>query len=206
MPSIDRTRRLIPLSANHAPQVATLHIQAISTGFISSLGSAFVTALYESIAAAPTSFGFVVIENDKLVGFAAFTSNLSALYKSVLYKHGVRFAFLLAAKLISARRIKSLFETLLYPKKTTQGGGPAAEILAICVRPENRGQGLAEQLIRKGLERYRQMGIDNAKVLVAAENAPANKLYQKCGFHLHSQIDSHGVKSNLYIASTAFSS
>ena len=46
--------------------IATLHIKGISTGFISSLGIDFVTALYEAIAQNKSSFGFVARENGKL--------------------------------------------------------------------------------------------------------------------------------------------
>jgi len=45
-------------------------------------------------------------------------------------------------------------------------------------------------------------GIERVKVLVATDNRPANKLYLKCGFELAGQIDSHGVKSNIYVAQT----
>ncbi len=36
------------LQSEHAEQVARLHIEGIRTGFISSLGIDFVTALYEA--------------------------------------------------------------------------------------------------------------------------------------------------------------
>ena len=52
-----------PLSKSHLLQVAQLHIQGISTGFISSLGIEFVTALYGAIAEDENSFGFVAVEN-----------------------------------------------------------------------------------------------------------------------------------------------
>ena len=46
------------LDVSDASQVARLHITGISTGFISSLGLEFVTALYEAIAESEYSFGF----------------------------------------------------------------------------------------------------------------------------------------------------
>lgn len=49
------------LESKHAEQIATLHIKGINTGFISSLGIDFVTALYEAIAKNKSSFGFVGI-------------------------------------------------------------------------------------------------------------------------------------------------
>ena len=99
---------IIKLLPEHACQLAKLHISGISTGFISSLGLDFVTALYETIAESSTSFGFIAEKNGKVVGFVAFTSNLHNLYKSVILKKGVHFAVLLAGKLFSLKSIKNL--------------------------------------------------------------------------------------------------
>lgn len=38
--------QITPLSDEHIPQIAKLHVEGISTGFISSFGCNFVTALY----------------------------------------------------------------------------------------------------------------------------------------------------------------
>ena len=73
------------LQVIHAGQVATLHIQCISTGFISSMGIDFVTSLYDAIAKSKSSFGVVAVRNGKVLGFAAFTTNLNKLYKSICY-------------------------------------------------------------------------------------------------------------------------
>lgn len=193
------------LEAEHARQVAKLHIEGISTGFISSLGIDFVTALYEAIAHSETSFGFVtglIIGNNKVLGFVTFTTNVGKLYKSIVLKKGLRFAFLLVGKMFSVQRAKKVFETLFYPSRVDKMNLPSAELLSIVVAPEARRLKLATQLIQKGFEQCRQMGIDKVKVMVGAANEPANKLYQRCGFELVGQIDSHGVPSNIYVANT----
>lgn len=46
------------LTSQQTADVAALHIKGISTGFISSLGTDFVTALYEAIIQGTVSFGF----------------------------------------------------------------------------------------------------------------------------------------------------
>ena len=47
----------------YARQVAALHIQCISNGFISSMGIDFVTSLYEAIVHSNSSFGVVAVRN-----------------------------------------------------------------------------------------------------------------------------------------------
>ncbi|HBR18956.1 MAG: hypothetical protein A2Y13_11545 [Planctomycetes bacterium GWC2_45_44] len=192
--------KIVLLNKHYLFQAALLHIQGIPTGFISSLGQEFVAALYEAIAEDKNSFGFVAVEDDKVLGFVAFTTNLSRLYKYVAFKKGFKFSFILARKMMSIQNIKKVWANLLYPKKMKEMDLPDAELLSIAVAPEGRGKGIAQQLVDAGFEECRKRGIDKVKVLVAADNEAANKLYKKCGFDFKMQIDSHGVSSNIYIA------
>ena len=189
-----------PLSKSYSSQVASLHISGISTGFISSLGIEFVTALYEAIAEDKNSFGFVAVEDDKVLGFVAFSTNLSKLYKYVVLKKGLKFAFILARKMTSFRVFRKVLDNTFYPNKMKKMELPNAELLSIVVVEEGRGKGVAAQLIEKSFEQCKNRDIDKVKVLVGAENLPANKLYKKCGFEFHSEIENHGVISNIYVA------
>ena len=190
------------LQAAHAGQVAALHIQCISTGFISSMGIDFVTSLYDAIVKSKSSLGVVAVKNGKVIGFVAFTTNLNKLYKSIIRRKGLKFALLLAGNVLSLRRIKKIFETLSYPARIKKMNLPSAELLSIAVAPEERRKGLASQLIEKGLRLYRKTGVDKVKVLIGADNKAGNKLYLKSGFELIGQIVNHGVLSNIYVAKT----
>lgn len=194
--------KITELLPKHASQTAKLHISSISAGFISSLGIDFVTALYEAIAQNKTSFGFVAEEENSVLGFVAFTTNLNKLYKSVILKKGRRFVLLLAGNMFSLKRIKKVFETLFYPSRIKKMDLPKAELLSIVVADESQGKGLGGQLLQKGLAECAKRGIEKVKVLVGADNKPANKFYLKCGFELVGQIDSHGVVSNIYVVKT----
>lgn len=191
------------LTSSRCNAVARLHSEGIATGFISSLGLPFVTALYEVIAEDKNSFALIAVENDQVLGFVAFSANLSRLYKYVALKKGPHFALLLAGKLLSWRAIKKIWDNLWYPSKMKKMDLPSAELLSIAVAPEGRGKGVAAQLIAAGFSECRRRGIDRVKVLVAAANEPANKLYQKCGFKQVCQISSHGVLSNIYVIALA---
>jgi ribosomal protein S18 acetylase RimI-like enzyme len=200
-----RSSQIRILGSEHARQVAELHIEGINTGFISSLGVNFVTALYDAIAQSEHAFGYIYaspIDENKVLGFVAFTNDVGALYRSILKKKGLRFAFILARHTLSFSRIKRIFETLLYPKKANNIELPSAELLSISVASEARKKGLGYELINKGLKTCYDMGIEKVKVMVAEANAPANMLYQKCGFKLTQQTDSHGVPSNIYVSNT----
>lgn len=192
----------IPLQKKHTQEVAGLHITGISTGFISSLGIDFVTSLYEAIAQSKSSFGFVAEENDSVIGFIAFTTNLNKLYKAVILRKGLHFVFLLGGKILSLKRIKNVFETLFYPSRIKKMDLPSAELLSIVIAEKEQGKGLAIQLLKKAFEECQKRGIESVKVMVSADNENANRLYQKCGFERAGQINNHGVLSNIYVAKT----
>jgi ribosomal protein S18 acetylase RimI-like enzyme len=193
--------RTTPIRVEHAQKIATLHIQGINRGFISSLGINFVTALYEAIAQSSSSFGFAAEDDDgRVLGFVTFTTNLNRLYKSVVAKKGWRFAMLLIGKLFSLKRIRRVFEALFYPSRVKKMDLPSAELLSIVVDPESCGAGLGTELVRKSLEHCRWIGLDRVKVLVGADKKPANRLYRKCGFEFVGQIENHGLPCNIYEA------
>lgn len=189
-----------PMESTDAPRVAMLHIEGISTGFIASLGAGFVTSLYRAISESKSSFGYVAEQEDEVIGFVAFSKNLSGLYKEILKKNFIRFGFLLAGKMLSFKNIKKVAQNVLYPSKMKKLHLPQAELLSIVVSSKGRGKGIARELVIRGLENCRSAGIDEVKVLVAKDNDAANSLYQKCNFEFFAELDSHGVASNIYVA------
>ena len=184
----------------YAQQIAALHIQCISTGFISSMGIDFVTYLYEAIVQSKSSFGVVAVRNEKVLGFATFTTNINTLYQAVIWRKGLKFALLLAGHICSLKQIKRMFETLFYPTRIKNKDLPSAELLSIAVAPEEQRKGLAGQLIERGFQHYRETGVDKVKVLIGADNKAGNKLYLKSGFEPAGQIINHGLPSNVYVA------
>ena len=190
---------VVKINKTHAEQVARLHLQGIKAGFISSLGLEFLTELYEGIVASTYAFGFVVEQNAEVLGFAVFATNVKNLYNSVLLRKGLRLAFILLRRMFCFSRIKRAFETLLYPNRMQKMSLPRAELLAVAVAAEAQGRNLGTNLVQKGLAECRRRGIKKVKVMVGAENKPANKLYVKCGFKLLRQITNHGRISNIYV-------
>ena len=144
--------QIVELRPEHAEDVARLHISGIHTGFISSLGLVFVTALYEAMATTESGFGFVALENSRVVGYVAFTTNVGALYKSVIRKHGLKLSFVLARKMFSLETARKVSETLFYPKRIKKLDLPSAELLSISIDPEVRAKGLATNLVYYGFQ------------------------------------------------------
>ncbi|MFC1738288.1 GNAT family N-acetyltransferase [Planctomycetota bacterium] len=180
--------------------VAHLHVSCISTGFISSLGLDFLTALYEAIVKDFNSFCLVAEDQGKVLGFVAFTENLGRLYKSAVKSNGIKLILAIGLKMFHPSVCQRIIQNIFYPSKTDKMDLPKAELLSIVVDPAFQGKGIAKQLCQAGLVQCRKRGIDKVKVLVAANNEPANRLYIKCGFELVIQVDSHSIPSNIYVA------
>ena len=198
----NETVQIVPLTPEYAKAAAILHIEGIDMGFISSLGIDFVTALYRAIAESPESFGYVAIKEDKVVGFATFTTNLKGLYKSIIKKNIIRFGFLLFGKMFSWKMIRKIFETLFYPSRIKKYQFPEAEFLSMSVSPAARGHGLATRFIKTGFEECNRRGIKELKILAATKIGPINKVYEKFGFKVAAQVENHGIVSNVYVVST----
>ena len=196
----------VHLDRRHGRQAAHLHLQGISTGFLSSLGEEFLTVLYETMGQSEGFIGLAAVEAKEVIGFVAFAKDLSRMYRSVLRSRGLRLLALLARRLFSPGTTRRIVETLLYPGRTGHRDLPAAELLAIVVAPAGRGRGVATNLIRMGLKTCAAQGVQEVKVLVAADNEAANRLYRKCGFQPAGDINSHGVHSRIYVVRTVDSS
>lgn len=192
------TMTIVPLAPEHAPQVADIHITCIGTGFLSSLGPAFLSELYRAIASCPVAFGHVAMQGGKVLGFIACTTSVGGLYKRVLLRRGWRLAIPLMRFTFSVRTVKRILQTLLYPSRM-KDDFPAAEILSVAVRPQARGRGLASELMKAALEGLRQHGCSAAKVVVGAANEAANRYYLKEGFRLAGTFESHGIPTNVYV-------
>lgn len=52
------------------------------------------------------------------------------------------------------------------------------------VEPAYRNEGLARQLVMLAIERFREMGVGQARMDVASRNEPALRLFEACGFRV----------------------
>lgn len=62
---------------------------------------------------------------------------------------------------------------------------------AIAVRKDAQGQGVGKDLMRAGIDAMREKGFEKIFLLVATDNFPAKKMYEKLGFRflqLHAHL------------------
>ena len=169
------------------PAAARLHATQIGEGFLSSLGPRFLTLLYRRIVAWPRSFLLVAEEDGVVVGQAAATEDVGGLYRQFLLRDGLVAGAVAGPRLL--RRWRLVLETLRYPSGESEL--PPAELLAVAVDPDWTGRGIGRALVSAANEELGRRGVANARVVVAASNAPALALYRSTGFRPSASIRVH---------------
>ena len=133
-----------------AAAAAALHAGQISEGFLTFLGPRFLRRLYRRVARTPGCF-LLVVENDgTMVGFLAGSTDVSALYRSFVWRDGVAAAFASGGRLL--RSWRRVIETL---RHGTGGAGEGTELLAVAVDPTARGRGAGTLLVEGFLNEVR---------------------------------------------------
>jgi ribosomal protein S18 acetylase RimI-like enzyme len=169
-------------------QVAQLHADRISEGFLPTLGIPFLERLYGRVAASDDSFVFAAEDGGRVVGFCAGAADITALYKRFLLRDGF-VAGLRAAPRI-ARSLPRVVETLRYP--SSDDDLPRAEILAVAVASDAGGRGIGRDLLTASTQAFLAIGVHAAKVVTTADNEAALALYRGGGFTTAATVVVHG--------------
>lgn len=180
---------------------AIIHQREIHTGFLSQLGIRFLKLLYTGMICSDRVLCLVVEdENGQVVGFVSGSSHVGRFYKEFFVKRGLQAFLILLPKMVKPGTIKKILETTKYKSDGDLSQIPKAELLAIAVDRSVRGTGVACDLTEALFKGCRDMEIQEIKVVVGAQNIPANKFYKKMGFELRSYIFIHdSEKSNVYV-------
>jgi ribosomal protein S18 acetylase RimI-like enzyme len=197
------------------PSVALLHQQGIPTGFLSALGPGFLAALYGAIATSRWSRVFTAVPEgtDRPVGFIAASIDTGRMYRDVLLRSGLRFAWHLAPQIARPAVVKNMLETILYPvihaKEAKAGagalsqpssiGGMQAELLAIAVDKEWQGKGIGRLLVNE-MERYfKESKVERYKVVTSRQDETANAFYKALGYGMEKTFLHHRREMCQYI-------
>jgi GNAT superfamily N-acetyltransferase len=180
-------------------EVAKMHIEGIHKGFLSTLGVQFLTLMYRSIDEAETAVLIVEKENDVIVGFVSGGMGMGAIYKAMLRRFPTLFTALVPA-LVNPKKVWRIFEVIRHKSNTASNDLPEWELLSICVSPDMRGSGVAQNLYTALETDLKTRGATKFQIVVGEQLAPAHKFYKKMGATPHTEIAIHkGAKSVVYV-------
>jgi ribosomal protein S18 acetylase RimI-like enzyme len=181
-----------------APAVAALHRERFPEGFLPSLGPRPLERLYRHVVQSANAFVLVSDDEGDVVGFVAVADDTRRLYREFLRRHGLTAALVAAPRVLRAPR--KVWETVRYGNRADNAGLPPAEILAVAVAERSRGTGVAPSLVTGALDELRRRRIRSVRVVTAAGNARALRLYERAGFRRERRIEVHrGVPQEVLV-------
>lgn len=189
------------LSSDDYRQVARIHQQAISEGFLSSLGVNFLSLLYEAIDRSRDSVLLVVRDGGRVVGFVSGAPGLREVYRYLL-NSWFRLGMALLPSFFSPRKVFRILETFSFSRKNNPdlSSLPRDELLSIAVEESFRGKGHAETLFRDLQDYFRTAKVKQFKIVVGDALAPAHKFYCRMGARPVAQTEVHkGSGSVVYV-------
>ncbi|MFM7270473.1 MAG: GNAT family N-acetyltransferase [Actinomycetes bacterium] len=175
--------------ADEAAAAARLHCSRITEGFLPTLGPAFLARLYRRTVLDPHSFLLVAEREGAVVGMAAGTEGVGALYRTFILRDGI--AATLRALPRVLRALGRVVETLRYPGGDGGTDLPAAEVLAVAVDRDAAGRGVGRLLVEAAVAEFTRRGVAAVKVVAGAGNEPALGLYRATGFVDAATVEVH---------------
>lgn len=190
---------LRPARRGDEPALARLHREGLPEAFLPALGDRFLRLLYRAMAEDPESVVVVAEAEGEVVGFACGVASVRRFYRRFFRRRALRAGLAAAPQLLRPDVARRALETARYPGRA--GGLPDAELLAIAVDERWRRRGLGEGLAGAVAEGLGRLGAAELKVVVGADNGPANRFYARVGFRRAGQLQVHdGQVSNVWVA------
>ena len=180
--------------------IAELHRRAFPHFFLTQLGISFLKTLYKGYLEDNESGIIVAEEDEKLVGFIAYSNDYSRFYKGLIKHHLFKFAICSAGATI---RHPSFIKRILGAFKKSNSVAKEeryVELASICVEPRIENHGVGTQLIDflKGFVDFNKYAFINLET-DADGNDSVNKFYLKNGFELARQFTTaEGRRMNEY--------
>jgi len=176
--------------------IAAVHRRQIPMGLLSTLGDEFVSTFYRALIDSRVGFAFLAERDGRTIGFACGVTHWRRFYLEFLRRH-TRLAVRALVSGIRRAQWRRLLETTRYASSDAL---PSAELVAIALEPEARGTEIASGLARRVLDEFSERRVRAVRVTAGGGNVPANRLYEKVGFRLHSRTEIHpGETAAVYV-------
>lgn len=167
-------------------RVVQIHLDTFTGFFLTFMGRGFLRQMYGCYCChTPSGLLGAFDEQGQLLGFAAYSGDMSGLYKYMLRKRLIPFAwYSLGAFLRKPKVFLRLIRAFLKPSESKREEA-YVELSSIGVAPAAKGRGIGSRL----LAHVKQITDDSRYAYVALEtdarnNESANRFYRKNGFTL----------------------
>lgn len=181
-------------------EIVSVHMESFSGFFLTFLGRGFLKQLYKGFLEEKNS-GLIVAfdENKKVLGFLAYSRDLSGFYKYLIKKHLISFAWYgMLGFFRNPKIFFRLIRAFTYSRKSKRNE-KYIELSSIGVLPINENLGIGSQMIdylkKLNFEGYQYIKLETD----ARNNENTNRFYKKNGFILdHNYSTPEGRIMNEY--------
>lgn len=173
-------------------QIVNIHLSTFTGFFLTFMGRGFLKQMYKAYTRHEKS-DILIAENDgKVVGFLAYSEHMSSLYKYMIKKQLIQFAwYSLGAFLRKPKIFMRLVRAFLKPGESHRTE-KYIELASIGVNPDVKANGVGSSLI-EALKNEVDFSIYEYITLETdvVNNEIANKFYKKNGFHIVREYATH---------------
>lgn len=172
--------------------IVTIHLNTFQGFFLTFMGKGFLTLMYKSYAEYDESGILTAFENERPVGFLAYSGDLSGLYKYMIKKRLIPFAwYSFLAFLRKPAIFMRLVRALLKPSESERQEN-YVELASIGVDPSVKSKGIGSGLIdalksQVDFSKYAYITLETD----AENNDAANCFYRKNGFVLEREFETN---------------
>lgn len=163
--------------------IVSIHLDTFQGFFLTFMGRGFLKLMYRSYVEYNNSGVLVAFENENPIGFLAYSGDLSGLYKYMIKKRLIPFAwYSMGAFFRKPTVFMRLVRAFLKPGEAKRGE-KYVELASIGVDPTCKSKGVGSQLIDAlklmiDFDDYAYITLETD----AVNNDGANRFYQKNGF------------------------
>lgn len=181
-------------------QVVSIHLDTFKGFFLTFMGKGFLTQMYRAYTRHDPSKLLIAEEEGRVVGFLAYSGELSALYKFMLKKQLFAFAwYSLGAFIRKPKIFMRLIRAFLKPGESAREE-KYVKLTSIGVSPNSKSKGVGSKLIDEmknmvDFSIYEYISLETD----AEDNVVANNFYLKNGFSFVKEYQTNeGRKMNEY--------
>lgn len=173
---------IITMERKHAPEVGELHYLYIRS-LLRDLGKRMCINFYKIALSSHNNFGFVYIENSKILGFTFATKDNSQVFKNP--------RILLELGLALLKKPWLLKRVLFHVKRNSP---PAPERFYSATDLKIRGKGIGRKLYTALEEGFKRRDITSYEIRIDADNIANLVLSQKLGAKIKEEFMENGIR------------
>ncbi len=171
-------------------QIVKIHMETFEGFFLTFMGKGFLKQMYSSYVRHDKSNILVATDENVVVGFLAYSEDMSGLYKHMIKRRLIPFAwYSLGAFFRKPKVFIRLIRAFLKPGESIRTEN-YIELASIGVNPQIKGLGIGTQLIEHLKGKVDFSAFEYITLETDVENNEyANKFYRKNGFNVEREFE-----------------